>query len=137
MRPGSARTLTALAATAALAVAGCGDDDTGSSSKSGVERASLDVPDHMKGMDDDPARLKRADRFDHAFIKMMIPHHEGAIEMAKIELARGQHPELKAFAQEIIDARQREIDAMRKHIGDTPASDDAVQDEDHGAGHAG
>ena len=103
----------------------------------GVKRGSLGVPAHMKGMDDDPAMLKRADPFDQAFIEMMIPHHEGAIEMAKVELAKGEDPELKALAQDIIDAQQREIDEMREHVGDAGSSDGATQDEQHGAGHPG
>jgi uncharacterized protein (DUF305 family) len=199
MRRISTGTLAVLAATAALAVAGCGDDDASSSESSsgnGVDRAfvadmiphhesaiemakiaqqrgesafvkeladdiatsqsneiatmrredealelagvkpgSLGVPGHMMGMDDDPATLKSADPFDEAFIKMMIPHHEGAIEMAKVELAKGEDPELKALAQDITDAQQREISDMRKHLGDTGSTD--ANDDEHGAGHSG
>ena len=102
----------------------------------GVKPGSLGVPGHMKGMDDDPAKLRSADPFDEAFIRMMIPHHEGAIEMAKVELAKGEDPELKALAQDITDAQQREISDMRKHLGDTGSSD-AMQDEENGAGHSG
>lgn len=101
----------------------------------GVKRGSLGVPDHMKGMDSDPAKLKTADPFDAAFIKMMIPHHEGAIQMAKVELAKGEDPELKALAQDIIDAQQREITAMRKHLGDSGSTPDSKPDMD--AGHSG
>jgi uncharacterized protein (DUF305 family) len=96
----------------------------------GVKRSSLGVPDHMKGMDADPATLKTADPFDAAFIKMMIPHHEGAIEMANVELAKGSDAELKAVAQDIIDAQERELAAMRKHLGDS-----GKPDKD--AGHSG
>lgn len=104
----------------------------------GVKRGSLGVPDHMKGMDDDPAKLKTADPFDPAFIKMMIPHHEGAIEMAKVELSKGEDPELKTVAQDIIDAQQRELTAMRKHLGDDAGStDDGAAEQEHGSGHSG
>ena len=103
----------------------------------GVKRASLGVPAHMMGMDDDPAELKTADPFDQAFIKMMIPHHEGAIEMAKVEFAKGEDPELKALAQDIMDAQQREIAEMRKHLGDSGTSDGGMQDEEHGGAHPG
>ncbi len=105
--------------------------------QAGVKRGSLGVPDHMKGMEDDPAKLKTADPFDAAFIKMMIPHHEGAIEMAEVELAKGEDPELKALAQDIIDAQQREIADMRKHLADSGSSDGGTQDGDHGSGHSG
>lgn len=103
----------------------------------GVKRGSLGVPAHMMGMDDEPATLKTAEPFDEAFIKMMIPHHEGAIEMAKVELAKGEDPELKALAQDIMDAQQREIADMRKHLGDGGTSDSGMQDEEHAPGHPG
>jgi uncharacterized protein (DUF305 family) len=80
----------------------------------GVERGRLGVDEHMTGMNDDMTMLERADPFDSAFIEMMIPHHRGAITMAKAELAKGRDPELKALAQDIIDAQQREITLMRE-----------------------
>lgn len=103
----------------------------------GVKRGSLGVPGHMMGMDDDPAELKTAEPFDRAFIEMMIPHHEGAIEMAKVELAKGKDPELKALAQGIIDAQQREIAEMRKQLDNSGPSDGAMQDEEHGGARTG
>lgn len=101
----------------------------------GITVGSLGVAEHMKGMEGEPATLKSADPFDAAFLKMMIPHHEGAIEMAKAELAKGQNRELKATASDIIGVQQREITAMRKHLG----GDDKTSEEDpeHGTGHSG
>ena len=84
----------------------------------GVKAGSLGVPEHMMGMDDDPARLKTATPFDRAFIRMMIPHHEGAVAMAKAEISKGKDSELKALADDIITAQQREIGEMREHIGE-------------------
>ncbi|MEO8277859.1 MAG: DUF305 domain-containing protein, partial [Thermoanaerobaculia bacterium] len=43
-----------------------------------------------------------------------VPHHEAAIQMAKEALDKAQHPEIKALAQAIINAQQREIDVMAK-----------------------
>ncbi len=86
--------------------------------KAGIQVGKLKVQDHMS-MDEDPmAMLQDAKPFDDAFIKMMIPHHEGAIEMAREELEKGADPELKQLAQDIVDAQQREIDEMREHSGD-------------------
>ena len=94
-----------------------------------VEPGDLGMGHDAMGMDDDPAMLEDADPFDAAFIDMMIPHHEGAIAMAEVELAKGADPELKALAQEIIDAQQREIDELREHV-DASAGDD-VEGEHH------
>ena len=44
---------------------------------------------------------------------MMLPHHQGAIDMAKVELEFGKDPMLKKMAGEIIAARRKEIEAMK------------------------
>jgi len=50
---------------------------------------------------------------DADFALMMIPHHQGAIEMAKVELQFGIDPRLRRLAQEIIVTQQSEIDLMK------------------------
>lgn len=50
---------------------------------------------------------------DADFALMMIPHHQGAIEMAKVELQFGADPNLRRLAQEIIVTQQSEIDVMK------------------------
>ncbi|MCU1627320.1 MAG: hypothetical protein JWP64_2269 [Pseudonocardia sp.] len=50
--------------------------------------------------------------FDRMFLQMMTAHHEGAVEMARTELAGGRNPEAKALAQKIIDEQQAEIATM-------------------------
>jgi uncharacterized protein (DUF305 family) len=49
---------------------------------------------------------------DHDFAAMMIPHHQGAIDMAKAELSYGKNPVMRRLAQEILVEQQSEIDAM-------------------------
>ena len=49
---------------------------------------------------------------DHDFASMMIPHHKGAIEMAKSELLFGKDPTMRRLAQEILVDQESEIDAM-------------------------
>ena len=55
---------------------------------------------------------------DRDFVNMMIPHHQGAIDMAVAELRHGSNPQLKRIAQEIIVEQQQEIAAMRMAVGD-------------------
>ncbi len=48
---------------------------------------------------------------------MMIPHHQGAIDMALAELRYGKNEQLRRLAQEIIVEQQQEIAAMRLALG--------------------
>ena len=84
--------------------------------KAGVAKGSLGVAHSTMGMSMDPAMLKSASPFDAAFIKMMVPHHQGAVTMARAEIAKGSDPRLKQLARNIIAAQQREIAQMRAHL---------------------
>lgn len=57
---------------------------------------------------------------DADFALMMIPHHQGAIEMAKVELQFGTDPNLRRLAQEIIVTQQSEIDLMKLALRNSP-----------------
>jgi len=54
---------------------------------------------------------------DRDFVAMMIPHHQGAIEMAQSFLRHGHNEQLRRMAQEIIVTQQQEIATMRLAIG--------------------
>jgi uncharacterized protein (DUF305 family) len=100
--------------------------------KAGVKAGTLGLDAAAMGMDHDTAMLATAKDFDRAFLEMMVPHHEGALEMSKIELRKGADPELKELAQQITAGQTREIAQMREHLKGKPGSDeDAMRgDED-------
>jgi hypothetical protein len=54
---------------------------------------------------------------DVDFAAMMIPHHQGAIDMALAELRHGKNEQLRRIAQEIVVEQQQEIIAMRLALG--------------------
>jgi hypothetical protein len=60
---------------------------------------------------------------DRDFVAMMIPHHQGAIDMAKALLRHGSNEQLKRIAQEIVITQEQEIVAMRLAIGEPPQSE--------------
>ena len=73
----------------------------------GMAKSMMDIsPDHMQMM--------TGAAFDRMFIDMMIPHHEGAVTMAKDALAKSQRPEIRELAQRIIDAQQGDIEMMNR-----------------------
>lgn len=57
---------------------------------------------------------KSGDEFDKAFIEMMISHHEGAIDMAKLIPTRTKHDEIKKLGEAVISAQTKEITDMRQ-----------------------
>jgi hypothetical protein len=62
--------------------------------------------------------IKPTGDIDRDFVEMMVPHHQGAIDMAQALLRYGHNETLKRLAQEIIVTQQQEIAAMRLAMGD-------------------
>lgn len=50
---------------------------------------------------------------DKDFVARMIPHHQGAIDMAEVELKYGKDPQLRKLASDIVKAQRKEIDTMK------------------------
>lgn len=79
----------------------------------------------MDGMMSD-ADMKRLESstgtaFDRLWLELMIQHHEGAVRMAKDELADGKNPDAKALAQAIITSQQAEISKMNALLAALPS----------------
>jgi len=58
-------------------------------------------------------KIKPTGDVDHDFTAMMIPHHQGAIDMAQAELQHGRNQKLLRIAQQIVVEQLQEIAAMR------------------------
>ena len=67
----------------------------------------------MTRMDDGMSKAPMTGDPDHDFVAMMIPHHQGGIDMAKVLLVHGEDPEMRRLAQAIITDQQNEIELMR------------------------
>lgn len=89
-----------------------------------VESTTSDMPgmDHgdMSGGDgmmtsEEMQKLDQATGadFDRMWVQMMIEHHQGAVDMAKAELEKGENADAKALAQKISDAQEAEITEMQ------------------------
>lgn len=67
----------------------------------------------MDKMHADMAKQEYTGNADVDFVRGMIPHHQGAIDMAKIELDYGKDETLRKLAQDIIAAQEAEITVMK------------------------
>ena len=67
----------------------------------------------MTAMDEGMHNAEYTGEPDHDFVTMMIPHHQGAIDMAKSLLLHGKDPQMRRLAQEIITEQQSEIELMQ------------------------
>jgi uncharacterized protein (DUF305 family) len=70
----------------------------------------------MDKMHEEMAASRQTGDPDRDFLSMMIPHHAGAVEMARLVLIYGRDPLVRQLAEEIIAAQQAEITSMRARL---------------------
>jgi hypothetical protein len=85
---------------------------------SSIEQAFLDQNDAAMSRMMANMAIKPTGDIDRDFVAMMVPHHQGAIDMAMAVLRYGRNEQVRRLAQEIIVTQQQEIAAMRLAIGD-------------------
>jgi uncharacterized protein (DUF305 family) len=78
-------------------------------SEMNVGMAKMMTDMHAPGYTGDP---------DIDFLEMMIPHHEGAVDMARLVLQHGTDPVTRKLAEEIIGSQRVEIEGMQRRLRD-------------------
>ena len=83
--------------------------------------------------------VKRSGNSDVDFVRLMLPHHQAAIDMAKTQLLYGKDPQMRRLAQEIITDQQSEIELMQRWLrqqepastkeNQTPVADSGNRDQ--------
>jgi len=80
------------------------------------------MKDSMERMDSGMKSGPMNGDVDHDFATMMMPHHQGAIDMAKAELLYGKDPVMRRLAEEIVVDQQSEIQAMQLWLSKQPTT---------------
>jgi len=75
-------------------------------------------PAPSNNISDSSAKTVGVSALDRHFIEQMIPHHEGAIDMANLALEKAKRPEIKALAQAIVGAQESENQQMKSWYKD-------------------
>ena len=86
----------------------------------GATSFMLVMNESMDGMDKGMKSAPMNGDVDHDFATMMMPHHQGAIDMAKAELLYGKDPVIRRLAKGIIVDQQSEIQAMQLWLSKRP-----------------
>jgi uncharacterized protein (DUF305 family) len=135
-------TLTGLALAGALTLTACGGTDTDGGTDTTSTPAASETeasPTPTGTASDSPGEVSAEHNdADVMFAQMMIPHHQQAVEMSEMLLAKTGIPaEVTDFAQQVIDAQGPEIDRMNTMLdtwGASAASEAEVEGMDHGSG---
>ncbi len=82
----------------------------------GTSRVPMEMsPQQMQSMGMmKPEQLAHSKPFDRAFVDAMIPHHQSAIEMARVASKKSKNPEIEELAENIVSTQKREIETMKQ-----------------------
>ena len=98
--------------------------------KPGMDGAARAYMDGMATMSRDMNAAITGDA-DIDFATMMIPHHQGAIDMAKVQLEYGKDPELRKLSEAIVTAQESEITFMKGWLAKHPAPTEGSEHAQH------
>lgn len=101
-----------LAATPALALAQDSGTTTMDHGNMGSQALMESNESMMKAMQD----MQMSGEVDKDFATMMIDHHQGAVDMAKVQLEHGTDPEMRQMAEEIIASQEKEIAMFKEWL---------------------
>ena len=117
--------LAGLLATVALLLASCGGmggmegmdkgqmDGGGRKAKEGMKDMDRSKMDYGPGSKASGMLMKNGKYSDRRFIDAMIPHHEGAVEMAEVALKNAEHDEIERLAEDIVSTQEAEIRELK------------------------
>lgn len=122
---------TAVVAALAVLTFGCGTaDDTDAADEDAPSAADSGA---LTGEDPDEPAAGDGNEADVAFVAGMIPHHQGAIEMAALVEDRTEREELRDLADEITEVQTAEVETLEGMLDRLSGEQDAVEDPGHDA----
>jgi uncharacterized protein (DUF305 family) len=91
------------------------EQESAESTSNGMSRMDHDQMDHgSTGMGSGEMVMENGKYADERFIDAMVPHHQGAIEMAQVASEKSENPRIKELAGNIIVAQKQEIEQMKQ-----------------------
>jgi len=96
--------------------AGVQSESLADNSQSTADRDWSELAASMHRMHMAMEALQRSGDSDLDFVRLMLPHHQAAIDMAKTQLLYGKDPQMRRLAQEIITDQQSEIELMQRWL---------------------
>ena len=127
MNKGGRRLLMALAVVTALLALQQGPRAQGGDAPGGA--AWPEAMASMQRMHAEMSAVRPSGDSDLDFVRLMLPHHEAAIDMARAQLKYGQDPRMRRLAQEIITDQQSEIELMKLWLKQRKPGSPAVKSE--------